>query len=107
MDRRSGPGRNRLGEDHGRMKGARCTARRAPSPSPLVGEGRGGGVGRLRHRRAPFADPLPTMGRGERPHAVKFIAIETLLIVLALTSAAAAEIAPQDRRSAYADMSPA
>ena len=74
---------------------------------PPCGGGSGWGVGRLRHRRAPFADPLPTMGRGERPHAVKFIAIETLLIVLALTSAAAAEIAPQDRRSAYADMSPA
>ena len=52
----------------GKSRGG-CRRRAASSPSPLVGEGRGG-VGRLRHNGAPFADPhprpLPTRGRGEK-----------------------------------------
>src|SRR6266481_3663961 len=83
-----------------------------PFSLPPCGGGAGWGVGRLRQGSAPHRDPhprpLPTRGRGAERcvanHALTSIICASLLLALALPSFAA-EIAPDDRRSAYVDMS--
>src|SRR6516165_12382620 len=83
---------------------------------PPCGGGSGWGGGRVWHHSAPYCDPhprrapfaLPTGGRGEERCTARYILVSitcaSLFVALAVPSFAA-EIAPDDRRSGYADMS--